>query len=86
MKAIKLLLQVISGENGKIAFADVPEHSIFSYGGVLYTKLFSQDLKEYRIKNVNAVGILSGGLTYFYPDEVVRIERTISYRAKKTSN
>ena len=39
--------------------------------GVIYTKLLEQDLKEWGINNVNAVGILSGGLTRFWPDEKV---------------
>lgn len=75
MKPVKLLLQIVSGKSQKVNFADVPEHTIFSSNGVLYTKLFSQDLKEYDINNVNAVGILSGGLTYFQSDEEVKIER-----------
>lgn len=75
MKPVKLLLQIFSGKDEKIPFSDVPDHTIFSYSGVLYTKLLPQDLKEYGITNVNAAGILSGGLTFFYPDELVRIER-----------
>ena len=39
--------------------------------GVIYTKLLEQDLKEWGVNNVNAVGILSGGLTKFWPDEKI---------------
>ena len=50
---------------------EVKDHQIFMSNGVIYTKLLDQDLKEWNINNINAVGILSGGLTRFLPDEKV---------------
>lgn len=54
-----------------IPFSELKDHQLFISGGVIYTKLLPQDLKEWGINNVNAVGILSGGLTKFCPDEKV---------------
>lgn len=63
---------VIKKKNKKaILFSEVKDHQIFISGGVVYTKLLEQDLKEWRIDNVNAVAILSGGLTRFWPQEKV---------------
>ena len=54
-----------------ILFSEVKDHQIFVSNGVVYTKLLEQDLKEWGINNVNAVAILSGGLTRFWPQEEV---------------
>lgn len=63
---------VIKKESKKvILFSEVKDHQLFMSNGVIYTKLLEQDLKEWGINNVNAVGILSGGLTKFWPDEKV---------------
>ena len=56
-----------------IPFSEVKDRQIFMSNGVIYTKLSTQDLKEWGINNVNAVGVLSGGLTRFWPDEKVYI-------------
>ena len=63
---------VIKKESKKaILFSEVKDHQLFMSNGVIYIKLLEQDLKEWGINNVNAVGILSGGLTKFWPDEKV---------------
>lgn len=63
---------IIKKENKKaIPFSEVKDHQLFMSNGVIYTKLLEQDLKEWGVNNVNAVGILSGGLTRFWPDEKV---------------
>ena len=65
---------IIKKESKKpILFSEVKDHQLFMSNGVIYTKLLEQDLKEWGINNVNAVGVLSGGLTRFWPDEKVYI-------------
>ena len=63
---------IIKKESKKaILFSEVKDYQLFMSNGVIYTKLLEQDLKEWGVNNVNAVGILSGGLTKFWPDEKV---------------
>lgn len=63
---------IIKKESKKaILFSEVKDYQLFMSNGAIYTKLLEQDLKEWGVNNVNAVGILSGGLTKFWPDEKV---------------
>ena len=55
----------------KVCFNDIKDKECFYSGGVLYMKIFQQDLKEYNITNVNAISILNAGLTFFENDEIV---------------
>lgn len=64
------------GAEKNVSFSALDGQQAFYSGGVLYLKLLSQDLKIYGIGNVNAVAVLSGGLTFFQDDEkVIRAER-----------
>lgn len=54
-----------------IKFGKLADKECFYSGGMLYMKLFNQDLHEYRIFCVNAVSILNAGLTKFEDDEMV---------------
>lgn len=66
-----------SRKNEKKLFQDVQDRECFYSGGTLYMKIFSQDLKEYGIKNVNAISIINAGLTFFVADEEVIIAEKI---------
>lgn len=57
-------------------FRNIKDKECFYSNGVLYMKIFSQDLHEYCIHNVNAISVINAGLTYFDSDEVV-------YKAEK---
>lgn len=57
--------------NEQVKFEDIKDKECFFSGGVLYMKIFEQDLNEYNIKNVNAISIINAGLTFFYDDEIV---------------
>lgn len=60
-------------KENKIAFENIKDKECFFSNGVLYMKIFSQDLKEYNISCVNA------GLTKFDKDElVIKAKRIIS--------
>ena len=66
-------------KENKIAFEDIKDKECFFSNGVLYMKIFSQDLKEYNISCVNAISILNAGLTKFDNDElVIKTKRIIS--------
>lgn len=54
-----------------VKFGELADKECFYSGGVLYMKLFSQDLHEYEISCVNAISILNAGLTQFEDDEMV---------------
>jgi hypothetical protein len=57
--------------NQKALFSEIKDRECFYYGGTLYMKILSQDLREYNINNVNAISIINAGLTYFNDDETV---------------
>lgn len=65
------MLTIKKAKQKAIYFSEVLDHQQFMSGGVIYTKLLQQDLKEYGIGNVNAVSVVNGGLTYFQEDEKV---------------
>lgn len=58
-------------------FGQLSSRDCFYSGGVLYMKIFHQDLAELGITNVNAISIVNAGLTFFHDDEQV-------YRATKS--
>lgn len=66
----------------KKTFEEIADKGYFYSNGVLYKKVFRQDLKEYGITNVNAISIINGGLTLFENDEEV-IEATMKYDRKR---
>lgn len=57
--------------NKIVKFGELADKECFYSGGVLYMKLFTQDLHEYKISCVNAISILNAGLTKFEDDEMV---------------
>lgn len=59
-------------------FENIKDKYCFYSGGVLYKKIFKQDLKEYNITEINAISIINGGLTKFDNDEKV-IEAIIEH-------
>lgn len=61
----------------EITFGDLTDKECFFSDGLLYIKIFSQDLKAFDIDCVNAISIENAGLTKFADDETV-------IRAKKT--
>lgn len=66
-------------KENEITFGDLKDKECFFSGGVLYIKIFSQDLKEFNIDCINAISVVNAGLTKFADDEtVVRTKRTIS--------
>lgn len=66
-------------KENKIAFENIKDKECFFSNGVLYMKIFSQDLKEYNISCVNAISILNAGFTKFDNDElVIKTKRIIS--------
>lgn len=63
---------IIKFEKGdKIAFGDLADKECFFSDGLLYIKIFSQDLKAFDIDCVNALSIENAGLTKFADDETV---------------
>ena len=66
-------------KDNEIAFEDLKDHECFFSNGVLYMKIFSQDLREYNINCVNAISIVNAGLTKFDNDElVIKAKRIVS--------
>lgn len=66
-------------KENEIAFEDLKDKECFFSNGVLYMKIFSQDLKEYNISCVNAISIVNAGLTKFDNDEsVIKAKRIVS--------
>lgn len=62
-----------------ITFENLKDRECFFSNGVLYMKIFSQDLREYNIDCVNAISIVNAGLTKFANDElVIKVKRNIS--------
>ena len=55
----------------KVRFDTIEDKECFYSGGALYMKILQQDLKHYKIDNVNAISILNAGLTLFESDETV---------------
>lgn len=64
-----------------IRFEHIKDKTCFYSGGVLYMKILQQDLKYYKIENVNAISILSEGLTFFETDELVNEAIREAYKA-----
>lgn len=63
---------IIKFEKGdKIAFGDLADKECFFSDGLLYIKIFTQDLKAFDIDCVNALSIENAGLTKFADDETV---------------
>ena len=63
---------IINFEKGdKIAFGDLSDKEYFFSDGLLYIKIFSQDLKAFDIDCVNAISVENAGLTKFADDETV---------------
>lgn len=58
-------------KENEIAFEDLHDKECFFSNGVLYMKIFSQDLREYNIECVNAISIINAGLTKFDNNEIV---------------
>jgi hypothetical protein len=70
METEKVVIEYIK-INQKICFEEIEDKGCFYSGGVLYMKILQQDLKHYKIDNVNAISILNAGLTFFETDETV---------------
>lgn len=71
-------------EEGETSFGTLRDRACFFSNGVLYLKIFAQDLNEYNINCVNAISIVNAGLTRFEDDElVVRAKRTIEKKRSK---
>lgn len=65
-------------EEGETLFETLKDRECFFSNGVLYLKIFTPDLNDYKINCVNAISIVEAGLTRFDDDElVVRAKRTI---------
>lgn len=66
-------------KENKMSFGNLKDKECFFSNGVLYMKIFSQDLNVYNIDCINAISVVNAGLTKFADDEtVVRVKRTIS--------
>lgn len=70
-------------KENEIAFEDLKDKECFFSNGVLYMKIFSQDLKEYNISCVNAISIVNAGLTKFDNDELVIKAKRIVCKCEK---
>lgn len=58
-------------KENEIAFEKIKDKECFFSNGVLYMKIFSQDLREYNIECINAISIINAGLTKFDNNEIV---------------
>lgn len=58
-------------KSSEITFGDLTDKECFFSDGLLYIKIFSQDLKAFDIDCVNAISIENAGLTKFADDEIV---------------
>ena len=58
-------------KENEIAFEKIKDKECFFSNGILYMKIFSQDLREYNIDCVNAISIINAGLTKFDNNEIV---------------
>gem|GEM_PF-6126955 len=71
-KNIKTVIEYAKIESkSKVKFEQIEDKCCFYSGGVLYMKIFQQDLEFLKISNINAISILNAGLTFFEPDEMV---------------
>lgn len=73
-------------EEGETSFGTLKDKECFfsQRNGALYLKIFAEDLKDYNINCINAIGVVNGGLTRFGDDElVVRVKRTIEKKRSK---
>lgn len=65
-------MDIFKYEKGnQTTFENIKDRHCFYSGGVLYKKIFKQDLAAYGITVINAVSIIHGGLTKFDNDEDV---------------
>lgn len=70
-------------KENEIAFEKIKDKECFFSNGVLYMKIFSQDLREYNIDCVNAISIINAGLTKFDNNEmVIKAKRIITKQEK----
>lgn len=70
-------------KENEIAFEKIKDKECFFSNGVLYMKIFSQDLREYNIDCVNAISIINAGLTKFDNNEmVIKVKRIITKQGK----
>lgn len=58
-------------KGNRVKFEDIKDKHCFYSGGILYKKIFKQDLAEYDITVINAISMVHGGLTKFDNDEDV---------------
>lgn len=58
-------------KENKTTFKKIKDKECFFSSGVLYMKIFNQDLREYNIDCVNAISIINAGLTKFDNNEIV---------------
>ena len=58
-------------KSSEITFGDLADKECFFSDGLLYIKIFSQDLKAFDIDSVNAISVENAGLTKFADDETV---------------
>lgn len=58
-------------KENEIAFEKIKDKECFFSSGVLYMKIFNQDLKEYNIDCVNAISVVNAALTKFDNKELV---------------
>ena len=66
-------------KESEILYGALKEKECFFSNGILYMKIFNQDLKEFNINCVNAISIINAGLTKFNDDEVViKAKRSIT--------
>lgn len=72
-------IQCAKMKEPSIRFGDLKDKEFFFSNGVLYIKIFKQDLAEYHISCVNAISIINAGLTKFDDEELVsRAEKIIN--------
>lgn len=83
MEKKKKIMVIKYKKENEIAFEKLKDKECFLSNGVLYLKIFSQDLKEYNIDCVNAISVINAGLTKFDNDEiVVKVKRIIKRQRK----
>ena len=78
-------IQCAKTKEPAIRFGDLKDKEFFFSNGVLYIKIFKQDLAEYHISCVNAISIINAGLTKFDDEELVfRAEKRIDKNNPQT--
>lgn len=70
---------------GEKTFGDLGKRAHFMCGGILWVKIFENDLKEFGISQVNALAVISGGISHFDADESV-IEVKFRKKIKKSAD